>query len=276
MTAPVVDIRAAGVSFGSRPLWSGLDLAVRPGEFITVLGPNGSGKSTLLKVILGLLPLTSGEVRIAGRPATRGDTDIGYVPQSRGFASDVPLRGRDLVQLGVDGGRWGLPAPYRHRRRVDQLLGQVEAGHLATRPVGSMSGGEQQRLRIAQALATDPLLLLCDEPLLSLDLRHQQRVVELVDKRRWHHETAVLFVTHEINPVLSVTDRILYMTNGAFTVGTPAEVLRSEVLSALYGAPVEVIHRSGQVVVLGAEVAARAHTEQHHSEYDAARIGTVA
>lgn len=263
----------AGVSFGQRSLWSGLDLAIQPGEFITVLGPNGSGKSTLLKVILGLLPLTSGEVRVAGRPATRGDSDIGYVPQSRGFASDVPLRGRDLVQLGVDGGRWGLPAPYKHRRRVQQLLDQVEAGHLASRPVGSISGGEQQRLRIAQALATDPTVLLCDEPLLSLDLRHQQRVVELVDSRRWHHETAVVFVTHEINPVLSVTDRILYMTNGAFTVGTPEEVLRTEVLSALYGAPVEVIRRAGQVVVLGAEAAARAHTEQHHGEYDAATTG---
>jgi zinc/manganese transport system ATP-binding protein len=155
---------------------------------------------------------------------------------------------------------------------VADVLAQVEAEQLATRPVGSMSGGEQQRLRIAQALATDPDVLLCDEPLLSLDLRHQHRVVELIEKRRREHGTSVLFVTHEINPILSVTDVILYMMDGAFRVGTPDEVMRSEVLTELYQSPIEVIRRPGQLVVLGAETAAGAHHDHdgddNHDDQD--------
>jgi zinc/manganese transport system ATP-binding protein len=257
--APVVELQDAELSFGARTLWSGLDVRVEPGQFVAVLGPNGSGKSSLLKVVLGLVPLTRGRVLVDGRPVTRGSRSIGYVPQHRGFSSDIPLRGADLVQLGLDGARWGLPAPRKHRRQVAAALAQVEAEQLANQSVGSMSGGEQQRLRIAQALATDPGVLLCDEPLLSLDLHHQRRVVELIERRRREHGTSVLFVTHEINPILSVTDVILYMMDGAFRVGTPDEVMRSEVLTELYKSPIEVIRRPGQVIVLGAETAAEAH-----------------
>ena len=256
---PAVELRGAGLAFGPRTLWSGLDLGIRPGEFVAVLGPNGSGKSSLLKAVLGLLPLTHGEVLVGGRPVRRGSPDIGYVPQHRGLSVDAPLRGSDFVQLALDGNRWGLPAPRKYRRRVAELLAAVEAEHLADQPVGLLSGGEQQRLRIAQALATDPRVLLCDEPLLSLDLRHQRRVVELVDRRRREAGSAVLFVTHEINPVLGVADRILYLTEAGFRVGTVDEVMRSEVLTALYGSPIEVIRRPGQLVVLGAEDAAGAH-----------------
>jgi zinc/manganese transport system ATP-binding protein len=262
MTAtPVVELQDAELSFGPRTLWSGLDLRIEPGQFVAVLGPNGSGKSSLLKVVLGLLPLTHGRALVDGRPVSRGSRSIGYVPQHRGFSSDVPLRGADLVQMGLDGTHWGLPAPRKHRRQVADALAQVDAEQLARQPVGSMSGGEQQRLRIAQALATDPGVLLCDEPLLSLDLRHQHRVVELIEKRRREHGTSVLFVTHEINPILSVTDLILYMMDGAFRVGTPDEVMRSEVLTELYQSPIEVIRRPGQIIVLGAETTAGAH---HH------------
>lgn len=261
---PMVELQDAELSFGPRTLWSGLDLRIEPGQFVAVLGPNGSGKSSLLKVMLGLVPLSRGRALVGGRPVTRGSRTIGYVPQHRGFAPDVPLRGADLVQMGLDGARWGLPAPRRYRRQVADALAQVEAEHLAGQPVGSMSGGEQQRLRIAQALATDPGVLLCDEPLLSLDLRHQHRVVDLIDRRRREHGTSVLFVTHEINPILSVTDLILYMMDGEFRVGTPDEVMRSEVLTELYKSPVEVIRRPGQIVVLGAETAAEAHHHDHH------------
>jgi zinc/manganese transport system ATP-binding protein len=261
--APVIELRDAGLSFGARTLWAGLDLRIEPGQFVAVLGPNGSGKSSLLKVMLGLVPLTRGQALVGGRPVRRGSRSIGYVPQHKGFAPDVPLRGADLVQLGLDGARWGLPAPRRYRRQVMDALAQMDAEQLAGQPVGSMSGGEQQRLRIAQALATDPGVLLCDEPLLSLDLRHQHRVVELIEKRRREHGTSVLFVTHEINPVLSVTDVILYMMDGAFRVGTPDEVMRSEVLTELYQSPIEVIRRPGQLIVLGAESAAGAHHDHH-------------
>ncbi len=265
--APVVELEGAGLSFGARTLWSGLDLRIEPGQFVAVLGPNGSGKSSLLKVMLGLVPLTHGRVLVDGRPVTRGSRSIGYVPQHRGFSPDVPLRGADLVQMGLDGARWGLPAPRKYRRQVAEALAQVDGTQLAGQPVGSMSGGEQQRLRIAQALATDPGVLLCDEPLLSLDLRHQHRVVELIEKRRREHGTSVLFVTHEINPILSVTDTILYMMDGAFRVGTPEQVMRSEVLSELYQSPIEVIRRPGQIIVLGAETAVGSHHDDpdHHA-----------
>ena len=259
---PAVELVGAELGFPGRTLWSGLDLAVAPGQFLAVLGPNGSGKSSLIKVILGLLPLTRGRVMVGGSAVRQGNRNIGYVPQSRGFAADVPMRGGDFVQLGIDGTRWGLPSPRRHRRVVADLLAQVEAEHLSDRPIGQLSGGEQQRLRIAQALATDPQVLLCDEALLSLDLHHQQRVVDIIDRRRREHGTAVVFVTHEINPVLPVTDAVLYMMQGRFRLGAPGEVMRTEVLTALYGSPVEVIRRGEQLVVLGGDGGSATH--EHH------------
>lgn len=248
-TDAVLSLRGAGLELGGRALWDGLDLDVAPGTFVTVLGPNGSGKSSLLKVVLGLRGLTRGTARVGGRAVRRGDRRVGYVPQHQGYDADTPLRGRDLVQLGVDGHRWGLPSLRRSAVVADRLR-QVEAEHLGGVRLGRMSGGEQQRVRIAQALATDPDLLLCDEPLLSLDPRHQARVVDLLDRRRREHGTAVVLVTHEINPVLGVTDLLLHLRAGRFVLGTPDEVLRSDVLTSLYGTPVEVVRRRDRVAVL--------------------------
>jgi zinc/manganese transport system ATP-binding protein len=245
----VVSLRGASLELGGRELWSGLDLDIEPGTFVTVLGPNGSGKSSLLKVMLGLRSLTRGTARVGGTAARRGDRRVGYVPQHQGYDADTPVRGRDLVQLGVDGHRWGPPS-WRRSAVVADRLRQVEAEHLGGVRLGRMSGGEQQRVRIAQALASDPAVLLCDEPLLSLDPRHQGRVVELLDRRRREHGTAVVFVTHEINPVLAATDLVLYLREGRFVLGTPDEVLRSHVLSSLYGAPVEVVRRHDRIAVL--------------------------
>jgi zinc/manganese transport system ATP-binding protein len=264
--APAVRLSGAAMSYGSRTLWSGLDLDVRPGQFLAVLGPNGSGKTSLLKVLLGLAPLSRGRGEIAGAPLHRGNAAVGYIPQHRGFDFDVPLRAKDLVGLGIDGHRWGVGLPSRSRRaRVDALLTSVEAQSYASVPLGRLSGGEQQRLRVAQALATDPTVLLCDEPLLSLDLHHQQLVVELIDRRRRDHGTAVLFVTHEINPVLPLVDQVLYIINGRFRLGTPDDVMTSDVLSELYGAEIEVIRRGDRIVVLGASSEGSPH---HHHEDD--------
>ena len=248
-SAPVLSLRDAALTLGDRELWRGLDLDVGPGTFLTVIGPNGSGKSSLLKVVLGMRHLSHGTAEVGGRAVRRGDRSVGYVPQSHGYDADTPLRGRDLVQLGLDGHRWGLPSARRSTVVADRLR-QVEAEHLAGVRLGRMSGGEQQRVRIAQALATDPGLLLCDEPLVSLDPRHQARVVDLIDRRRREHGTAVVFVTHEINPVLAATDLVLYLMQGRFVLGPPDDVLRSEVLSELYGAQVEVIRRRDRVAVL--------------------------
>lgn len=251
--APVLTIRGGALGFGDRVLWSGLDLDVRPGEFIAVLGANGTGKTSLLKAMLGEQRLDAGEVRVDGHPAHRGHRRIGYIPQQKIVAPGTPLRGRDLVTLGVNGHRYGPPFTTRaDRERVDALLDAVGATEYADQPLGSLSGGEQQRLRVAQSLADDPALLLCDEPLMSLDLHHQRGVSELIDARRRDHATAVVFVTHDVNPVLSMVDRVLYLAHGSFTMGSPEEVLQSEVLSGLYGTPVDVIRTHGRIVVVGA------------------------
>ena len=265
-----VELRGARMVLGERVLWDGLDLRVEAGEFIAVLGPNGSGKTTLLKVLLGQRELSAGTVRIGGRPPGGAGSGVGYIPQQQAMDVDVPLRARDLVGLGLDGHQLGLGlgslfgsrlgsrsggrAVARSRRAVvDAALAEVGATAYANSPVGRLSGGEQQRLRVAQALVGDPSVLLCDEPLLSLDLANQRVVSELIDARRTEAATAVLFVTHEINPVLPLVDRVLYLVNGQFRVGTPDEVMTSEVLSELYRTRVDVLRLRDRLVVVGAE-----------------------
>ncbi|TDQ01808.1 MULTISPECIES: metal ABC transporter ATP-binding protein [unclassified Leifsonia] len=258
----VLRLRDASLGFGDRTLWSGLDLDVHAGEFVAVLGPNGSGKTSLLRTILGQQHLDSGEIAFEGQPVRRGDRRIGYIPQQKLIPAGTPMRARDLVALGVNGHRWGLPLPHRSdREQVDRLIDSVGARRYADTAVGSLSGGEQQRLRVAQALAGDPALLLCDEPLLSLDLQHQRGVSELIDRRRRDHGSAVVFVTHDVNPVLGMVDRVLYLAGGRFRTGTPDEVLRSDVLTDLYGTPVDVIRSRGRIVVVGIP---DAETHDHH------------
>ena len=275
MTAPIVspaplEIRGAALRRGDRELWSGLDLTVRPGELIAVLGPSGSGKTTLLRAILGLENLSAGTIEALGAPVSgRGSRRIGYIPQQRPLPRETSLRGRDLVALGVDGHRFGLPIPKRgDRAKIDALIDAVGASGFADRPVGLLSGGEQQRLRVGQALADDPRLLLCDEPLTSLDLANQQAVIGLIDRHRTSTGAAVMLVTHDINPVLSKVDRILYIANGRFTLGTPADVLRSDVLSDLYGANVFVLRAGDRLVVVGAPDAEASHHHHDHEPHE--------
>jgi zinc/manganese transport system ATP-binding protein len=252
VTATTVRLRTAGLTYGSRTLWQDVDLDVAPGEFVAVLGPNGSGKSSLIKVLLGLTALSSGSVEVCGVAPRRGSNVVGYVPQHTGFASDVPVRGIDFVGFGLDGHRWGLALPSARRRRlVEEAVDSVGATDFAKAPVGQLSGGEQQRLRIAQALLGDPRLLLCDEALLSLDIKHQREVVELIDARRRASRFSVLFVTHEINPILPVVDRVLYVVGTRWAVGTPAEILTSSRLSELYRTKVQVVEVGDQIVIVG-------------------------
>ncbi|HVS69069.1 MAG TPA: metal ABC transporter ATP-binding protein [Mycobacteriales bacterium] len=267
MTA--ISLRGAALRFGERVLWENLDLEVDNGEVLAVLGPNGAGKTTLMRVLLGLQRLSSGTVLINGRPPQRGNREIGYVPQQKGFDRDLPLRGTDLVRLGLDGHRWGPVLPSRaNRRRVAAAIAAVGASGYADAPLGELSGGEQQRLRIAQALLSDPSVLLCDEPLLSLDLHHQQAVMALIDEQRRERGTAVLLVTHEINPVLPLVDRVLYIVGGSWVVGTPDEVMTSEQLTKLYGAPVDVLRVRDRIIVVGAPDLEHDHLSggHHHVE----------
>jgi zinc/manganese transport system ATP-binding protein len=257
----VVELADARLAFGDRVLWDHLDLTVCAGEFIAVLGPNGTGKTSLLKVLLGQLPLTAGRATVTGEPVAKGSEGIGYVPQHRSVDRGLTLRGQDLVGLGFDGHRWGVTSlrdRSTKRSAVRQALDQVNGAHLAGVQVGVMSGGELQRVRIAQALAADPVLLLCDEPLLNLDPANARLVSALIDQRRREADTAVLFVTHEVNPVLPYADRVLYLVGGRFRVGAVEQVMTSATLSELYRADIQVVKVGGRYVVVGE------HSQYHH------------
>jgi zinc/manganese transport system ATP-binding protein len=268
LTVAIVQLRDASMRFGARALFEHLDLDIVPGEFLAVLGPNGSGKTTLLRVLLGLTRLSSGTVEINGRPPARGSHDVGYVPQQHAFDRDLPIRGRDLVRFGLDGHRRGVPfGTASSRARVDDAIRSVGAESYADAPIGLLSGGEQQRLRIAQALIGDPQVLLCDEPLLSLDLAHQQGVSELIEARRRDAGTAVVFVTHEINPILPYVDRVLYLVGGRCAVGTPPEVLTSAGLSDLYDTEIDVLNVRGRIIVVGSGESAPTEPGGHHHHH---------
>jgi zinc/manganese transport system ATP-binding protein len=273
---PTVRLRGASLTLGGRDLWQQLDLTVEPGEFVAILGPNGSGKTSLVKVLLGLTPVTSGSVEVCGAPPRRGSSVIGYIPQQKGFDRDLPIRGIDLVRLGLDGHRWGFPLPNPKRRRlVDAAIASVGATEFAALPIGQLSGGEQQRLRVAQALLGDPRLLLCDEALLSLDLKRQREVVGLIDARRRATDISVLFVTHEINPILPVVDRVLYLVGTRWAIGTPDDVFTSASLSELYQTEVEVLRVRGRIIVVGVPDSPHAEigsTHYHHLHDDDAVV----
>jgi zinc/manganese transport system ATP-binding protein len=264
----VVEVRQATAVVGGRTIWSNVDASVGSGEFVAVLGPNGVGKSTLLKAILGLVPLASGSVRLLGRPPGEANHEIGYLPQRRSFDASLRVRGLDVVRLGLDGDRWGIPVPGRRSRaaaaRVAELVELVGAGAYAHRPIGQLSGGEQQRLLIAQALARRPRLLLLDEPLDSLDLPNQAGVAALISGIARAEDVAVMIVAHDVNPILPYLDRVIYLGRGGAASGTPQQVITSGTLTRLYGTPVEVLSTSdGRLVVVGTPEAPNVHSDRH-------------
>jgi zinc/manganese transport system ATP-binding protein len=270
---PLLEFTDAAVRVGERTLWSGVDLTVRAGEFVAVLGPNGVGKSTLIKAVLGLVPLTEGSLTVLGGPAGSGNEHIGYLPQRRSFDPGLRVRGVDVVRLGLDGNRWGLPLPGARRwsararadaARVREVIGQVDATEYAHRPVGQLSGGEQQRLLIAQALVSRPRLLLLDEPLDSLDLPNQSAIAALISRICHQDGVTVVMVAHDVNPILGYLDRVVYIASGGAAAGSPHEVITSETLSRLYATPIEVLTTSdGQLVVVGQPEPPAHHSDRH-------------
>jgi zinc/manganese transport system ATP-binding protein len=241
---PVVELQRAAAAAGGRQVWSEVSLTVRRGEFVAVLGPNGAGKSTLLKMILGLVPVAAGSVRVLGSRPGQRNKRIGYLPQRRAFDPATRVRGVDIVRLGLDGDRWGIPVPgwvpgsrgTQVARRVGEVIELVGASSYARRPIGQCSGGEQQRLLIAQALARRPDLLILDEPLDSLDVTNQAAVSALVRDISQREQVAVMLVAHDVNPILSYLD----------------QVITAETLTMLYGTPIDVLtDRAGRLVVVG-------------------------
>ncbi len=250
-TPPILSLRNVGVQLGGREVLREVNCDVRAGEVTGLIGSNGAGKTTLFRVILGLQAQSSGTVLVAGRTRLHGSAQIGYVPQKFLLDPDMPLRARDLVGLGLDGHRLGIPRPTRARRRlIDEALAAVGADAFADTRVGRLSGGEQQRVLIAHALIGRPQLLLLDEPLANLDLRSGQEVVTLLARIARERDVAVLISAHEMNPLLPVMDRIVYIASGRAASGTVAEVVRADVLSELYGSHVNVLNVHGRVLVV--------------------------
>jgi zinc/manganese transport system ATP-binding protein len=266
-----VSFHEAAVTVGGRVIWSDVSLNVGQGEFVAILGPNGAGKSTLIKAALGLIPLTAGSAQILGQAPGDASRRIGYLPQRRSFDASLRMRGVDIVRLGLDGARWGFPLLQKRsvkqaaEARVRELVELVGAQAYAHRPIGELSGGEQQRLLIAQALAHGPALLLLDEPLDSLDLPTQAAVAALLSGICRREDVTVVIVAHDVNPILSQLDRVIYVAQGTAVQGAPVDVITSETLSRLYGTPVEVLTTSsGALVVVGQPDTGVAH--HHHGD----------
>jgi zinc/manganese transport system ATP-binding protein len=246
---PVLAVDSVSVRLAGRRILDDVSFTVQPGEFVGLIGANGAGKTTLLRVILGLQSATAGRVSIGGR--TNGRRLVGYVPQKIQLDADMPVRARDLIGLGLDGHRLGIPFPSRQRRQqVDEMLEAVDATSFANQRVGNLSGGEQQRVMIAHALISQPRLLLLDEPLANLDIRNAQEIVSLLAEITQRQQVSVLISAHEMNPLLPVMDRVVYLAAGRAATGTTDEVIREDVLSALYGHHVDVLHMHGRVLVV--------------------------
>jgi len=250
----VVEFDNASVAYGRRTIWGDATFALMAGDFVGIIGPNGTGKTTLLKALLGQVPLAGGSIRVLGKPPGRGNPFVGYVPQRRSLASDLAVRGYDLVMLGLIGHKWGFgPASAAERRAVDAALESVGAQEYADEPVGLLSGGEQQRLLIAQALLTDPKLLLLDEPLASLDIKSQHEIVHLIAEIRTSRQMTVMLVAHDLNSMLEMLDGIVFIMDGRVIAGSLDDVVRTDVLSRLYDTPVHVhVTEDGHRFVVGA------------------------
>ena len=247
----VIELDRATIAIGGRKVLVETSFAIKRGEFIGVLGPNGAGKTTLMRALLGLVPPRAGSVRVFGRAPQRGDSAIGYVPQVRTVLPDLRVRGLDFIAGSVRGERWGVPLLKRADRvAIDETLAAVGARDLAERPLSEISGGERQRLLLAQAFLGEPRLLLLDEPLIGLDYRYQDAVIELVRRFARDRNITVLFSAHELNQLMGALDRVLYLGNGRAALGTVAEVVTAPVLSQLYDADIDVVHADGHIFVL--------------------------
>jgi len=250
-SSELLRVDRVSVSLSGRRILDEVSFTIQAGEFTGLIGSNGAGKTTLLRVILGLQRPSSGQVTVLGQPRSARNQAIGYVPQKVLLDPDLPMRARDLVALGLDGNRYGFPLrPAGRAQAVREMLHAVDADRFADARVGSLSGGEQQRVLIAHALITRPRLLLLDEPLANLDLRAGQEVVRLLARVAREQQIGVLLSAHEMNPLLPVLDRIVCLANGRAASGPTAEVVQTDVLSRLYGHPVEVLKVGGRVLVV--------------------------
>jgi zinc/manganese transport system ATP-binding protein len=252
-----IEIRNLTYRINDHLILDNISLDIEEGEFVAILGPNGAGKSTLLQLIMGMIEPTSGSIRVFGaKPQTKNNM-IGYAPQTRGFDEDLPIIAKDYVMLGLEGEKFGIAINPKdgksNTERVMEVLSEIDATNLATKKIGRLSGGEQQRISIAQALVSEPKMLLLDEPLANLDLSFQKDVVARLSENHIKHKHTILLVAHDINPLLSSINRVIYLANSHATIGKPSDVITEETLSALYGTRVKVFTIDNEVFVAASD-----------------------
>jgi zinc/manganese transport system ATP-binding protein len=252
------------IRLGGRDILSGASFVVEEGEFVGMLGANGAGKTTLMRAALGLLPVASGRVAVLGAPATRGNAEIGYMPQNRGAITGLRLTSWDVVASSAIGARFGfVTLDKATRREIDWALDEVGARELARRPIGELSGGERQLVLLSQALIGKPRFLMMDEPLIALDPAHQKSVVEIARRICNRLKIAILFSAHELNPLVNAIDRVLYLGGGEAVIGAVDDVVNGPVLSRLYGAPIEVVQVKGRYYVMAGDVDVERDAHRH-------------
>ena len=252
------------IRLGGRDILSAASFDIKDSEFVGMLGPNGAGKTTLMRAALGLIPVASGAIAVLGRPATRGNALIGYMPQTRLAVAGLRIRGWDVVASAAIGGRFGFVSLDRAtRREIDWALDEVGARDLARRSIGELSGGERQLVLLSQALIGKPRLMMLDEPLISLDPAHQKNVVEIARRICDDLKIAILFSAHELNPLVNAIDRVLYLGGGAAVIGAVEEVVTGPVLSRLYGADIEVVHIKDRYFVMAGDVDVERDAHRH-------------
>ena len=249
-----ISITNSGVRLGGLDILQGVNAEIAPGEFIGVFGPNGAGKSTLMRCILGLIPLSSGSVFVFGEPPGQANRFIGYLPQSRISLQGTALTARSLVSAVEGGNRWGMPWNTRAARQaVERAIELAGIGEYADRPFSVLSGGEKQRVALAQALLGQPRLLILDEPLASLDPRNQMRMVECTAEIKATTGATILFIAHDVNPLLGVMDRVMYVAGGGAAIGSTDDIISSAVLSRLYGTEIHVVRAEGKIFIVAAK-----------------------
>jgi zinc/manganese transport system ATP-binding protein len=260
VSSDLIVAKDVAAGYRDKVVWRGANFAIGRGEFVAVIGPNGAGKTTLFRMLLGLQPALAGSIKILGSSPKRGNTRIGYVPQRHTIDSDTNVESQELVRLGLSGGRWGVN-PFSHRDSIaaEKVLEEVGGIDIAHRPLGVLSGGELQRIFLAEALVGKPDILLLDEPLSNLDIRRETELLHLVNHVVRMNGVTALLIAHNINPLLPHLDKVMYIANGKVATGTPGQVLTSESLSDLYGIQVEVLRDPhGNVAIIG--------IEEHHGD----------
>lgn len=271
MNPLAVELQNVTLRLGHRDVLRDVSFAIRSGEFVGVLGPNGAGKTTLMRAILGLCPAAAGTLSVFGHAPRRGDPTIGYLPQTRTVLPELRVRGIDFIGASLNGERWGVPVHTRvQRKAIEATLDAIGARELGGRALSDMSGGERQRLLLAQALLGHPKLLLLDEPLIMLDARHQEVAIDVVRKLCRERGITVLFSAHEINQLIGALDRVLYLGRGQAVLGRVDEVVSTPVLSRLYGTNIEVVRTAGRIFVMsrGLNVERIDHMHDNHQGHD--------